>query len=214
MVFSIAKSTLLKLLYYKNGALLLVNGSFSAALTFYLSELVQGVELKKLVLPIAVYVFGFLIFFLFSLIDLFTGLQNAKYQNSMLPVPEKNFIKSYKLWRTMWKGLGITVFAFMVMWVCLFAAIMGGEYSYYLTVWILVTVWLMASCFEFHSIGENIEKRTGGKPPFFSLIEKLLNVAQRGIILKAKNSFNMLESDPEEIKNNLNSEHEKNNSEN
>lgn len=198
MVFKIAKATILKMIFYKNGALLLVNGSFSAALMFYFSELIAGTETKRLVLPIAVYVFGFFIYFAFSIIDLITGLWNAKYQNSILAEPKRNYIKSYKLWRTMWKGLGITVFAFMVMLVCLFTEIMDGEITYYTAVWSLVTTWLMASCFEFHSIGENIESRTGSKPPFFSLIEKVLNVAQKGILLKAKNSFNMLEKDPED----------------
>lgn len=209
MVFKVAKATLLKLIFYKNGALLLVNGSVSAGVTYYISELIHGVEIKKLVLPIVVYVFGFLVFFLFSLIDLVTGLQNAKYQNSILPVPEKTYIKSYKLWRTMWKGLGITVFALMAMLVCLFSAIMKGEYTYYVTVWVLVLVWLMASSFEFHSIGENIEKRTGGKPAFFTFFEGILNIAKRGIIMKAKKSFDILEKDPEEFEKDLNPNNEK-----
>ena len=93
----------------------------------------------------------------------------------------------------MWKGLGITMFAFMVMLVCMFTELIDGNYSYYFALWALVTVWLMASAFEFHSIGENIEKRTGEMPEFFRFIEKVTSAAQVGIIFRAKKTFQVLE---------------------
>lgn len=196
MVFKVAFSQIGKLFAYKNGALFLVNGSFSAAVVYYIGELLKGTETKNLVLPIIVWIFGVMLYCLFSTADLITGLWNAKYQNSILPAPKKNYIKSYKLYRTMWKGLGVTLFSFMIMMLCIFSEIIDGNVTYYAALWFLVTLLLMACAFEFHSIGENIEKRTGEKPPFFSLIEKLTSVAQKGIILKAKKSFDMLEKDP------------------
>lgn len=196
MVIKVAASSILKLFAYKNGALLLVNGSFSAAVVYYLSEMLKGTETKNLVLPITVWIIGVLLYYAFSLVDLFTGLWNAKYQNSILPVPRKNFLKSYKLYRTMWKGLGVTMFTFMAMMVCLFAEIAGGDIAFMAALWFLLTIILMACAFEFHSIGENIEKRTGEKPPFFVLVERLTNVAQKGIILKAKKQFDILEQEP------------------
>ena len=198
MVFKVATGSILKLFAYKNGALFLVNGSFSAAIIYYLSELMKGTETKNLVLPITVWILGVFLYYTFSMIDLFTGLWNAKYQNSKLPVPRKNFVKSYKLYRTMWKGLGVTMFTFMAMLVCIFTEIIDGHIAYLAALWFLLTIILMACAFEFHSIGENIEKRTGEKPPFFVLVERLTSVAQKGIILKAKKSFDMLEQEPAE----------------
>ena len=196
MVFKVATSSVVKLFLYKNGALFLVNGSISAGFIYYLSELLKGTEMKNLVLPITVWVVGVIMYFFFTTVDLLTGLWNAKYQNSILPVPNKRWVKSYKLYRTMWKGLGVTMFSFLAMLVVIFTEIINGDYSYYFSLWFLVTVILMACAFEFHSIGENIEKRTGEKPAFFNLIERLTNVAQKGIILKAKKSFDMLEQEP------------------
>lgn len=216
MVFKIAKIAVLKLFAYKNGALFLVNGSFSAILTvhIYLRELTKGTETKNLLLPIVIFVMGFIVFHFFSLIDLITGIQNAKYQNSILPKPAKNYIKSYKLWFTIWKNLGITVFGFMVMLICLLAEVMDNDLVYYILVWFLVTVWSMGSAFEFHSIGDNIEKRTGSRPPMFGLIETITSLAQKGIILRTKKSFNIPDKMPgdEEDEGNLNTdENEKSN---
>lgn len=203
MVFKVAVLQIGKIFAYKNGALFLVNGSFSAALVYYAGELLKGTETKNLVLPIIVWVLGVILYYLFSIVDLITGLWNARYQNSILPTPKSNYIKSYKLYRTMWKGLGVTLFSFMIMLVCLFTEIIDGNVTYYIALWFLVTLILMACAFEFHSIGENIEKRTGEKPAFFTLIEKLTSVAQKGIILKAKKSFDMLEKEPTEEEENL-----------
>ena len=193
MFIKVGISFIGKLFAYKNGALFLVSGGVSSGVVYYLTELAKGTETKNLVLPILVFIFGFFVYFTFSLIDLLTGLWNAKYQNSILAKPRDSYIKSYKLYRTMWKGLGITMFAFMFMLVCMFTELIDGNYSYYFALWALVTVWLMASAFEFHSIGENIEKRTGEMPEFFRFIEKVTSAAQVGIIFRAKKTFQVLE---------------------
>ena len=193
MFIKVGISFIGKLFAYKNGALFLVSGGVSSGVVYYLTELAKGTETKNLVLPILVFIFGFFVYFTFSLIDLLTGLWNAKYQNSILAKPRDSYIKSYKLYRTMWKGLGITMFAFMIMLVCMFTELIDGNYSYYFALWALVTVWLMASAFEFHSIGENIEKRTGEMPEFFRFIEKVTSAVQVGIIFRAKKTFQVLE---------------------
>ena len=184
-----AISFLTKLFYYKNGALAATSGIASGGIVFYLNELLRNTETKNLVLPFIVHCFGFIIYFVFSLIDLLTGLWNAKHQNSISKNPKKNYIRSDKLWRTLIKGAVITVFAFMVMLICIFTEIIDGNYSYYFSLWALVTVWLMAASFEFHSIGENIGKRTGETPEFFLFIEKLTTAAQIGMIFRTKKIF-------------------------
>lgn len=213
MFIKIAKIAVLKILTYKNGSLVLVNSGISAAITisFYFNELLAGASTKNLVLPIVIYLFGFAIYFLLSIVDLITGLMNAKYQNSLKPVPDKNYIKNYRLWFTFWKSLGICIFNMMLMCFCFLAELAKpqeneeGFISYlgaglYTTfIWFLVTGWSMASAFEFSSIGDNIEKRIGIKYRFFSFFDNIINIAQKKIILKAKNSFNSLEPEPEEM---------------
>ena len=140
--------------------------------------------------------FGFIFFLLFGLLDLFTGLHAAKYVNTISIRPQKNFIKAYKLDRTLWKVLGVLLLNTMITTLCLFPEIIDGEYSYYFTLWALVTVWLMASGFEFHSIGENIEKRTGNKPEIFGFFDAILTVIQKKAIGKVEQVFDVLEKEP------------------
>ena len=68
---------------------------------------------------------------------------------------------------------------------------------YACTLWALVTVWLMACGFEFHSIGENILKRTGNKPEIFGFFDAILTVAQKKAIGKVEQVFDVLEKEPE-----------------
>lgn len=184
-----AFSFITKLFNYDGGSLAATSGLASTGILFYLNELLKGTETKNLVLPFVVHCTGFMIYFIFSLIDLLTGLWNAKYQNSIAKNPKPNYVRSDKLWRTLIKGTVITVFGFMVMSITIFAEIVGGHYVYYFFLWALVTVWLMASAFEFHSIGENVGKRTGETPEFFRFIEKLTTAAQIGMIFRTKRIF-------------------------
>ena len=184
MVFKTAFAFLGKIFGFKKGALALMSAATSTSIVYYLDTILQGTETKRLVLPIFAHIFGFIFFFLFVLLDLLTGLQKAKYLNTISARPQKNFIKSYKLYRTLWKVLGVLLLNTMITTLCLFTEIIDGEYSYYFTLWALVTVWLMASGFEFHSIGENIEERTGNKPEIFGFMDKILDAIQRRALKK------------------------------
>lgn len=196
MVFKTAFAFLGKIFGFKKGALSLISAATSTSIVYYLDTILQGTETKRLVLPIFVHIFGFIFFFLFVLLDLFTGLQKAKYLNTISARPQKNFVKSYKLYRTLWKVLGVLLLNTMITTLCLFTEIIDGGYSYYFTLWSLVTVWLMASGFEFHSIGENILKRTGNKPEIFGFFDAILTVVQKKAIGKVEQVFDVLEKEP------------------
>ena len=185
----VAKSFISKMFFYKNGAMASTSGIASGGLVFYLDELLRNTDTRDIILPFIVHVFGFLIYFFFTTIDLLTGLWNAKYQNTIAKNPKKNYVRSDKLWRTLIKGTVITVFGFMVMMVALFAEIAGFNTAYYVALWALVTIWLLGSSFEIHSIGENIGKRTGEIPEIFLFIEKITTAAQIGMIFRTKRIF-------------------------
>lgn len=201
-------SAITKLFSYKNGALFLVNGGLTAGamVTFEsaFDALIKDTPTKHLIFPLFIYVGGWIIYFLFSLLDLLTGLWNAKYQNSILPVPEKSYIKTHLLYATMWKGLGITMFGFMIMLTCIVSALMGGDYTYKVILWSSVTFWLMASSFEFRSIGQNIEKRIGKLYAIFAFMDPIINFAEKYIILRGKKSVQTLEEALEKVEENEN----------
>ena len=56
----------------------------------------------------------------------------------------------------------------------------------------------MASGFEFHSIGDNIFKATGEKPPMFAFFEKLLNAVQRKAISRIEREIDPNPTQPQE----------------
>ena len=207
MVFKTAFAFLGKIFGFKKGALALMSAATSTSIVYYLDTILQGTETKRLVLPIFAHIIGFGFFFLFVLLDLFTGLHAAKFLNTISPRPQKNYIKSYKLYRTLWKVLGVLLLNTMITFLCLFTEIIDGEYSYYFTIWALVTVWLMASGFEFHSIGENIEERTGSKPEIFGFMDKILDAIQRRALKKIntvgeENQCEIKEQPTEEVEEN------------
>ena len=213
MIIKVTGSFIGKLFLFKKGSLVLVSSALSAGTLFYINEMLKGTEVRHLVIPIFTHIVGFCFFFLFVLLDLATGLWNAKYQNEISEKPQKNYIKSHKLYRTFWKSLGVLLFTSLIMFLCLFTEIIDSEYMYAFTLWALVTVWLMACGFEFHSIGENILKRTGNKPEIFGFFDAILTVVQKKAIGKVEQVFDVLEkeapepeneAEPEELNTNTN----------
>ena len=207
MIIKVASSFLFKIFAYKNGALVLASSGVSAGIVYYLGVLLEGTETRFLVIPIFAHVIGFCFFFLFILLDLATGLWAAKFQNAISVNPKKNYIRSHKLYRTVWKMLGVLLLQTMITTTCLFAEVMNGDYFYKFTLWAMVTLWIMSCGFEFHSIGENIEKRTGKKPEFFNFFDKILTLIQRKAINKIEQAFDVLEAEPdkaERVEENLN----------
>ena len=196
MIIKVAGSFIGKLFLFKKGSLVLLSSALSAGALFYINEMLKGTEVRHLVIPIFTHIVGFCFFFLFVLLDLATGLWNAKYQNEISAKPQKNYIKSHKLYRTFWKSLGVLLFTSLIMFLCLFTEIIDSDYMYAFTLWALVTVWLMASGFEFHSIGENILKRTGNKPEIFGFFDAILTVVQKKAIGKVEQVFDVLEKEP------------------
>ena len=207
MIIKVAGSFIGKQFLLKKGSLVLVSSALSAGTLFYINEMLKGTEVRHLVIPIFTHIVGFCFFFLFVLLDLATGLWNAKYQNEISAKPRKNYIKSHKLYRTLWKSLGVLLLTSLIMFLCLFTEIIDSDYMYAFTLWALVTVWLMACGFEFHSIGENIEKRTGSKPEIFVFMDKILDAIQRRALRKIdtvgeENQCEIKEQPTEEVEEN------------
>ena len=187
-----------KVLAFKGGALLTLSAGLSTGIIFYFNQLVVGTETKQLILPIAVHIAGSFFFFLFVIGDLGTGLWAAKIINLRRKMPQKNYVRPEKLYKTFWKLLGIMLLNTMFATLCIFTELIDGDYSYLFTLWMLVTSWLMASGFEFHSIGDNILKATGEKPPMFAFFEKLLNAVQRKAISRIEREIDPNPTQPQE----------------
>ena len=145
-------------------------------------SILKNTDGKNLIMPLVVQVCGFSIYFLFVILDFFTGISFAIYDAKRKG--RKNIFNADKLWKTLWKTLGVLLLSMLVTLLVLFTEIIDSNYAYNFTIWALVLIWVLASLFEFHSIGKNIEKRTGSKPPMFGFMDKVLDAIQKKALSK------------------------------
>ena len=175
-----------KIITFKKGSALIFSSIFSSIFLItanpIFDTLLTNTEFKNIVVPIVVQVSGFTVFFLFVILDFVTGISvaihNARKQG------KKNYFETERLYRTIWKMLGVLLLTTLVLLLVLFTEIIKSSYAYNFTIWALVVVWVLASLFEFHSVGKNIEKRTGSKPEIFGFMDKILDAIQRLVLRK------------------------------
>lgn len=198
MIIKAVFSFFWKIITFKKGSALIFSSIFSSIFLItanpIFDTLLTNTEFKNIVVPIVVQVSGFTVFFLFVILDFVTGISvaihNARKQG------KKNYFENERLYRTIWKMLGVLLLTTLVLLLVLFTEIIKSSYAYNFTLWALVTVWLMACGFEFHSVGENIEKRTGTKPEIFGFFDAILTVVQKKAIGKVEQVFDVLEKEP------------------
>jgi len=109
-----------------------------------------------------------------------------------------SYVKSYKLWRTLWKILGVLLLTTMITLIVIFAEIIQSPYAYWFGIWSEVGIWALAAGFEFHSIGENIEKRCGTKPEIFEFWDKVLTMLQKKALKKIDDCIPDFDEDDED----------------
>lgn len=200
MVFEVALNFIWKIISFKKGTLSLLSFSLSMPLTFWFETLTNGTDLKHLLIPIVLMVVGTIMFCIVCLADLITGLKAAKHKSLIkFKDPKKPYIKSYKLYRTLWKLLGVSLLSFLLAVTSIMIEIMGLTWVYIISISLQGTVWLLSCGFEIHSIGENHEKRYGYKPRIFKFWDNILNLFEKKITNKIDSSFdNIFEEDEEE----------------
>ena len=157
---------------------MVLSSGASLGLTYYIDKLLINTEIKYIILPVVVSIVGFAFFFLFILLDFGTGIYASSVANARKENPEKNYIKSYKLWRTIWKVTGVILICALLGVLTIFTEIIDSTYFYYFFLWSQTMIWLLACLFEFHSVGENIEKFSGSKPEIFGYLDKILEMLQ------------------------------------
>lgn len=198
MVFEVALNFLWKIVSFKKGALSLLSFSLAMPLTFWFETLTKDTDLKHLLIPIVLMVVGTIMFCLVCLADLITGLKASKYKSLMkYKDPNKPYVKSYKLYRTLWKLLGVSLLSFLLAVTSIMIEIMGLTWVYVISISLQGTVWLLSCGFEIHSIGENHQKRYGYKPKIFKFWDNILNLFEKKITNKIDSSFDEMFEDNE-----------------
>ena len=198
---------IIKIFTFKNGSGFILSSFLSFFITISTSELFTAVlkntEVKNLVLPIFVEVGGFTLYFLFNIADFGAGLWFAI--SNAQKTKTNGFFEKDKLYKTLWKMLGVLLLTILIMFISILSEIIGASYSYKFFVFALALVLTLACLYEFRSIGKNIEKRTGSKPDIFFFMDKILNAIQRRT-LKEIDRINIIGEEKEGFQEEENSE--------
>lgn len=193
MVLEVIARTLYKMFVFKKGSLTVMSVFLSFTATQIFKKIFDGTDTRNLIIPVLVFCVGFILYFFFLCADLHTGLQVAKYKsyvrNKGQSVP---YVKSYKLYRTLWKLLGVVLISVLMLVTVIMIEIIHVDFLYKVFLIIQSATWFLACGFEAHSIGENHLKRYGYKPKIFVFFDKILNMFERKIISKVDESFTNL----------------------
>lgn len=200
MITKIMFSLLQKSLIYKNGSLFTLSFFGAISFDFIIKEMVKGIELKRLYLSIAIAAVGFLIYLLFSIIDFITGMQAAKHETQ---ISGKVFVpRSKMMYRTLWKITGLALLIVLLTMLLLVVQIGQMDWLYKPVILSLLILIFLGCGFEFHSIGENIERRSGRRPEIFKFWERLLNTIEKRIMKNINDTVCPTEEDETKDKNN------------
>lgn len=184
-VFSLVK----KSFSFESGALALITAPGAYSLERLISLLTDGIDIKLLVMPLVSFGVLTVAYVFVSLFDFYTGLKAAKKEAIKENGTAKGYMKSDKLWSSVWKYLGVILIGsiltvFTLLFVIMSLDTLAGIFRVGIVLFFLVVI-----SFDLHSIGENQERRFGKKPAFYEFIDTVSLAVRTRIIDKIKNPF-------------------------
>lgn len=188
----------INLLFYKwqplvhNELLIPLNITFGV----YLQELLEGSNIKYLVLPIAIYFVWIFIYFIISSIELYFAVEIVKEQNFKAEVPPKKVYKTI-IYKSL-ENIVIATLIFSLMGVCLISELSkeGNHtesvgFGYLTVLGSYVFFCLSTIIYKGIKIGESFEKTEGQKDEFFNLIGAFFLILKKWFFDRTINSFNI-----------------------
>jgi phage-related holin len=113
---------------------------------------------------------------LLILVDMYTGIKAAQYNGEVL-TSRKGYRSVDKL---------ISYFMFICFTALLQSLLVDKGYD--VGVWMIsnfkILVFVLISLWEFHSVGENLQKRYGAKPKMFTLLDRVGKIIEKKVIDK------------------------------
>lgn len=168
-----------KLYSYVSFGLLSVSIVVATGINDFFELIFKDVPEKEIIMPLTIAGITFLGFMITFTIDFLTGIVASKTESA-----QKSFIKSSRLWSSVWKLLGVcAILLFLLLFHYIFIIINIGFVSAVFEV-VIPGFMIIVILYEIHSIGENIERRYGKKPKYFNFFEKLANVFEKAVLNK------------------------------
>lgn len=155
-------------------ALISTPGSITMATIF--EKLIKDIPAMEFMLPILVVCASVIFFNSVFVLDFWSGLQASKKENG-----SKKYFSSSKAYSSMFKYFTVLSILFMLFSIAILTALAHfPSLSKIFTIWTGV-IGMSAGFFEIKSIGENIERISSKRYPFFDFINNLSRIFEEGV---------------------------------
>lgn len=166
--------------------LAIISAPGSITMTAILKELMQGVALRDIILPLLLAFTLILVYNIVFGLDLWSGLRASKMESKGKP-----YFESGKGYSSMFKYFVVLAIIFMLTVFAILSSLANIPYAPNILLITLGILGMMASFFEIKSIGENIERMNKKRYPIFDFIEYITMTLREGIGHKIRSFFKM-----------------------
>jgi len=198
----------INLLLYKNLNYLFLNEVLPISITFgvYLQDLLEGANMKNIVLPIAIFFVWIPVYIIISSIEIYFSTEIIKENNLNSTLIRKNIYKTL-IYKSL-ENIVIATLIFSLMGICLISELSkdsddGDSVGFtYLTILSFYVFFCLGSIIlKGIKIGESFEKIEGPKDEFFNLIGAFFLIFKKWFFDKTTNSFNIIPKNNESLNN-------------
>ncbi|MEZ7494505.1 hypothetical protein QO206_03345 [Leeuwenhoekiella aequorea] len=185
LVFSLVK----KAFSYQDGALVVLALPGSLGIKKVIDELTRDISIKEMTMPLVAFGVLTILYILVSIADFYTGTRAAKKEHLFSTGSNRGYMKSDKLWSSVWKFAGVILIASILTVFCLLFLLVGLGWLYEAFLFGIIAFYFVVISFDLHSIGENQLRRFNKKPDFYSFIDKVSVAIRTGLIARASKLF-------------------------
>lgn len=177
-IFSLVR----KAFSFEQGSLILLSIFPTIGLKKILTLIIEGVTLKSLILPLLAFGVLTILYTVISLVDFKTGISASKREHIFSTGSPRGYIKSDKLWSSVWKFAGVLIIGSILTIFSMIFALASMDNFNKIFLMACILFYLVVISFDIHSIGENQYRRYGTKPLFYHFIDDVAKAIRDGII--------------------------------
>lgn len=174
---------------YQFGALIVISAAPAYTVKQFFELLLRGTDMRDIVIPLTVFCILLCVYILVSIADFYTGISASKKEHLISAGVTKGYIKSDKLWSSIWKFCGVLLISSILTIFTLIFAVLDKDTMYSIFLYGIVFFFIIVVLFDLHSIGENQERRYGSKPKFYTFVEEATEVIKNGFIKRITKIF-------------------------
>lgn len=179
--------TIKKAFVFESGGLALLSFLFSFPTGKIFSTIFNGVEEKDLYTPFFVHLILTAVYFIVWFIDFYTGLSASRKEYYEKNGHTKGYYQSNRAWSSIWKFSGVIIITFVMLVLTFCFVITGIKSLSSISLFLMIFFFVLSILNDFHSIGENHERRFKTKPGIYNVVKVLSQVTKEAIINKIKN---------------------------